>query len=66
MKKQSIIKTQVLYLAIIGLLIMAFSQILVHYTNLSDSLYGAIIGSGIGLLIFAITKLARLRQQKLN
>ncbi|WP_428742653.1 hypothetical protein [Tenacibaculum sp.] len=42
-------------LLFVGALTIATSQILTHYTEMSDTMQGLGIGIGIGLLIIAIT-----------
>tara|TARA_R110002096_G_scaffold110720_1_gene241748 strand:+ start:553 stop:732 length:180 start_codon:yes stop_codon:yes gene_type:complete len=42
------------YLIIIGLLIMSIGQIVLHFFSIPDMVYGAIVGAGFGILLFAI------------
>ncbi|WP_420551231.1 hypothetical protein [Tenacibaculum aiptasiae] len=47
-------RSKIIILFILGLISISFSQILVHYFNISDLLKGVFIGFGIGLLITSI------------
>ncbi|SDS21608.1 hypothetical protein SAMN04488553_1744 [Gramella sp. MAR_2010_147] len=49
-------KRKIQLLFSIGILIVAGSQVIWHYLEIPDFLNGALIGLGIGLLLFAIRK----------
>lgn len=59
-----IIKEKSLLLVPIGLLIIAFSQILTHYIVLPDLIKGLLSGVGIGLLIVSFPRRFGTRKQQ--
>ncbi|WP_186280179.1 hypothetical protein [Fluviicola chungangensis] len=48
-----------LILTILGLLVISTAQIVAHYIQLPDFIFGAITGVGIGLMILAVIKLKK-------
>ncbi|WP_034921640.1 hypothetical protein [Gillisia sp. CAL575] len=52
-------KIQLLQLISVGLIIIALSQIIWHYLELSDFYKGASIGIGFGLMLLAILKIRK-------
>lgn len=48
-------------LFLLGAVTIAFSQILMHFTSLSDSILGLLMGAGIGFFIVAV--IAKIKQK---
>ena len=46
---------------LVGISLLATNQIIKKYYSIPDFLYGIFIGIGIGLVLFAITRLAKLK-----
>lgn len=48
-----------LILTIIGLLVISAAQLVAHYIQLPDFIFGSITGVGIGLMVLAVMKLKK-------